>query len=162
MVLRRSDSTSATLTYLFYELAKHPEEVTKLRDELTTHLDGGTDLSNSSVRDLNHLNGIINETLRLYAVAPAGLSRLTPPEGIEIDDTFIPGNMTITCPQYVMGRSMFTLLYSSPAAILKLTRALSAGEKIYTDAKEFIPERWYSKPELIKDRTAFAPFSIGR
>lgn len=116
-MLCRSDTTSATLTYLFYELAKHPDEVSKLRDELNTHLDGGSDLSNSSIRDLNHLNGIINETLRLYTVAPTGLSRLTPPEGIEIDDTFIPGNMTITCPQYVMGRSMCTFLYSLHAAI---------------------------------------------
>lgn len=106
----RSDSTSATLTYLFYELAKHPDEVSKLRDELTTHLAGGSDLSSSKIRDLSHLNGIINETLRLYAVAPTGLPRVTPPEGIEIDDTHIPGNMTITCPQYVMGRSMFQIL----------------------------------------------------
>jgi tryprostatin B 6-hydroxylase len=26
---------------------------------------------------------------------------------------------------------------------------------------EFIPERWYSKPELIKDATAWAPFVKG-
>jgi cytochrome P450 len=27
---------------------------------------------------------------------------------------------------------------------------------------EFIPERWYSRPELIKDKRAYAPFSIGK
>lgn len=26
---------------------------------------------------------------------------------------------------------------------------------------EFIPERWYSQPELILDKRAFAPFSYG-
>lgn len=26
---------------------------------------------------------------------------------------------------------------------------------------EFIPERWYKYPGLIKDRSAFAPFSLG-
>lgn len=35
------------------------------------------------------------------------------------------------------------------------------GERAYTNASEFIPERWYSRPEMIKDRGAFAPFSAG-
>ena len=26
---------------------------------------------------------------------------------------------------------------------------------------DFIPERWYSRPELIHDERAFAPFSVG-
>ena len=27
---------------------------------------------------------------------------------------------------------------------------------------DFVPERWYSKPELILDRSGFAPFSLGK
>lgn len=27
---------------------------------------------------------------------------------------------------------------------------------------DFIPERWYSQPELILDRGGFAPFSLGK
>ena len=38
---------------------------------------------------------------------------------------------------------------------------LIIGEKVYTNAHAFVPERWYSRPELIKERNAFAPFSIG-
>jgi cytochrome P450 len=34
-------------------------------------------------------------------------------------------------------------------------------EKTYTRCDDFIPERWSSQPELIKDKEAFAPFSIG-
>jgi tryprostatin B 6-hydroxylase len=34
-------------------------------------------------------------------------------------------------------------------------------ETIYPRATEFIPERWYSSPDLIKDQKATAPFSIG-
>jgi hypothetical protein len=34
-------------------------------------------------------------------------------------------------------------------------------EKIYTDVRNFIPERWYAKPEMIKESGAFAPFSAG-
>jgi cytochrome P450 len=36
-----------------------------------------------------------------------------------------------------------------------------ADESIYEKANEFIPERWYSKPDMIKHKDAFAPFSTG-
>ncbi|KAA6415515.1 MAG: cytochrome P450 [Lasallia pustulata] len=139
IIVAGSDTTSATLTHLFYELAKNPDHVLKLREELASHLASGSDLSHQQIKNLDHLNAVINETLRLYPVAPMGLARLTPPEGIEIEETYIPGNMTVSCPQYVIGRS----------------------ENIYADAKAFVPERWYSKPEMIKDKSAFAPFSTG-
>ncbi|KAI1327022.1 cytochrome P450 [Xylariaceae sp. FL0255] len=35
-------------------------------------------------------------------------------------------------------------------------------EEAYDAPHDFIPERWYSKPELIKDKRAFAPFAMGR
>ena len=113
----RSDTTSATLTHLFYELAKNPDQVLKLRDELASHLASGSDLSHQQIKNLDHLNAVINETLRLYPVAPMGLARLTPPEGIEIEGTYIPGNMTVSCPQYVIGRSEFSTSYSLRAAV---------------------------------------------
>ncbi|KAL8786743.1 MAG: hypothetical protein Q9195_008077 [Heterodermia aff. obscurata] len=36
------------------------------------------------------------------------------------------------------------------------------GEKYFVKADEFIPERWYSKPEMVKDRRAHVPFSVGK
>jgi len=35
-------------------------------------------------------------------------------------------------------------------------------DKSFAQASEFIPERWYSRPELVADQRAFTPFSIGR
>lgn len=35
-------------------------------------------------------------------------------------------------------------------------------ESAFEKPEEFIPERWYSKPELIKDRRAFMPFGTGK
>ena len=34
-------------------------------------------------------------------------------------------------------------------------------EDNYEQAVEFVPERWYSKPDMIKHKNAFAPFSLG-
>ena len=36
------------------------------------------------------------------------------------------------------------------------------GELYFEKADEYIPERWYSKPEMVKNRQAHVPFSIGR
>lgn len=61
--------------------------------------------SHSDLAHLEHLNSVINEALRLYPPVPSALQRLTPPEGLTVAGTYIPGNVTIYCPQYVIGRS---------------------------------------------------------
>lgn len=38
---------------------------------------------------------------------------------------------------------------------------VSVAEEVYGRATKFIPERWYSSPELIKKEGAFASFSLG-
>ncbi len=40
-------------------------------------------------------------------------------------------------------------------------RLMPADEEIYTDALRFVPERWYARPEMIKEPGACAPFSLG-
>lgn len=42
-----------------------------------------------------------------------------------------------------------------------VTNTQKPDEDIYTDCLSFVPERWYSRPEMIKNKDAFAPFSIG-
>lgn len=88
------------------EFARHPEQIQKLRDELAPYMpDPDADVSHQDVATLVHLNAIIYETLRMYPPVPTALLRQTPPEGIEIEGVYIPGNMTVWCPQYAIGRS---------------------------------------------------------
>ncbi|KAF5861387.1 hypothetical protein ETB97_000350 [Aspergillus alliaceus] len=35
------------------------------------------------------------------------------------------------------------------------------AETVYQNAQDFIPERWYLYPEMIKERSAYAPFTTG-
>lgn len=35
------------------------------------------------------------------------------------------------------------------------------ARECFVHPDDFIPERWYSEPELILDRSGFAPFSLG-
>lgn len=95
---------------------------------------------------------------RLNPPVPTALQRLTPPEGIMLGDVHIPGGTTVWCPQYAMMRSM-----SRPGSFARPKPLLrqSTDERNYTQAETFIPERWYSRPELIRNKNAFFPFSIG-
>ena len=62
-------------------------------------------LSNDrALQELPHLTGLINETLRLHPPVPSGGLRDTPPEGLTLGSTYIPGNTTVLIPQYSLGR----------------------------------------------------------
>jgi len=111
IIVAGSDTTAAAFTYLFYHLACDPEQVKKLRDELRPLTQG--DWSDTNVRHAPHLNGAINEALRLHPPVASGVSRLTPKEGLMIGETYIPGNVTFIMPPYVMGRGVSGYLSSA-------------------------------------------------
>ncbi|QDS68051.1 hypothetical protein FKW77_009742 [Venturia effusa] len=139
LIVAGSDTTSATLVYMFYYLAKNPSIASKARDELKPFCsDDGSFNHREAIRN-DYVNGIINEALRLHPPVPSGLQRLTPREGLKVGETFIPGDATVWCPQYTLGRS----------------------QSAYVDPEQFIPERWSTQPELIKNKNAFFPFSLG-
>ncbi|KAK2734555.1 hypothetical protein FQN55_002597 [Onygenales sp. PD_40] len=135
-----SDTTAATLTYVLYHLARDPTQVAKLRAELEPLLEGGKKtLDPKDVSSAKHLDAVLHEVMRMHPVIPSGYPRLTPPEGMTVNGTYIPGGTTVVIPLWALGRS----------------------EDAYVRANEFIPERWYSQPELIKNRHCFATFSLG-
>ncbi|KAF2129144.1 cytochrome P450 [Dothidotthia symphoricarpi CBS 119687] len=138
IVIAGSDTVAATLAFLFFYLARHPNHVAKLRAELLPFRRPDSTFAHQDIANAVHLNALISETLRLHPPAST-LMRTTPPEGIRVADTYIPGDMTVFSSQFVIGRS----------------------EAVYQHAAQFCPERWYSQPELIKHPAGYAPFSIG-
>jgi cytochrome P450 len=142
-------------------LAKDPQHVSKLREEIAPVVEPSGEVSNFKLQYLDHLNAIINETLRLHPPVPTAIPRLTPPEGITIGDTYVPGNITVWCPPYVLGRSQYNKSIKQCTFPRLRTLIPQLDEEIYANAKMFIPERWYSKPELVKEKSAFSPFATG-
>ncbi|KAL4790551.1 cytochrome P450 [Aspergillus venezuelensis] len=144
MIITGSDTTGVSLANAFYFLAKHPAVLKKLQAELdaafpkTSQTSG---LSNETLRRLSYLEAVINETLRLKPAVPSGQPRQTPPEGLQVDEMWIPGDTIVVIPQYVIQRD---------------DRYFPSGEK-------FIPERWLNgKERLITHEEAFFPFQLGR
>lgn len=102
------------MIYLFYRLALDPQQAQKLRTELESlH----SIYDPKALKSLDHLNGAINETLRLHPSVPTGGYRESPAQGIEIAGTFIPGHTTIVTPRYTMGRRTFFFSFLLPPSI---------------------------------------------
>jgi tryprostatin B 6-hydroxylase len=95
-----SDTVAPTLVFAIYQLALNPDKAEKLHQEVKDV--SIKDLA--TLKKLPYLNAVIMETLRLHPAVPTGGNRDTPPEGMMIDGTFIPGNTTIVAPRYVLGR----------------------------------------------------------
>ncbi|RDL30137.1 uncharacterized protein BP5553_10415 [Venustampulla echinocandica] len=139
IVVAGSDTTAATLTCLFYELATHRAKLEKLQTEIDAYFKEVETPSNASLSKLPYLDGVINETLRLHPPTPSGLQRQTPPEGLTVGNVFIPGNTLVQVPMHTLFRD----------------------DRSFQNASEFIPERWTTQSELTKNVSVFTPFSIG-
>ncbi|KAI8626128.1 cytochrome P450 monooxygenase-like protein [Xylariaceae sp. FL1651] len=134
-VVAGSDTTRAALIGIWWYLCKYPEHAVKIQAEIE-----GVDVNDvNALAVLPHLNGVMHETLRLVPPAMTGGNRITGPNGLLVGDTLIPPGTKVTAPKYVIHRM----------------------ESAWVQPNEFIPERWYSRPELIKDKRAYAPFSFG-
>ncbi|KAJ3540924.1 hypothetical protein NM208_g4841 [Fusarium decemcellulare] len=140
IVVAGSDTTSATTSCLLYELARHPQIYSQLQAEIDAYKKSHEQSDQSSLAQLKYLQACIDESLRLHPVLPSGVQRMTPPEGMQIDDVFIPGDTIITNPSHTMHRD----------------------ERCFACPDEFIPERWTSRPDLVKDASVYAPFMVGR
>lgn len=95
-----SDTTAPSLTTLLYLLVRHPKDVDKIQKELR-HVNY-RDVS--SIATLPHLNGAINEAMRLLPAVLTFVTRVSPPEGMYIDGTYIPGDIKLAAPRYSIGR----------------------------------------------------------
>ncbi|CZR55094.1 related to isotrichodermin C-15 hydroxylase (cytochrome P-450 monooxygenase CYP65A1) [Phialocephala subalpina] len=125
------ETTSSSLTWATYLLAKHPETQNRLREEIRAALpspsaaaDPNFDLA-TVLESLPLLHGICNETLRLYPPVPTTVR-------FAIRDTMI-GNEHIPAG---------TKVYLSPWGI-------NRSPHLWENASEFVPERWID-PETWK------------
>ncbi|KAI5919296.1 cytochrome P450 [Camillea tinctor] len=134
-VVAGSDTTRAALIGTWWFLSKYPEHAAKIQAEIED-----VDVTDANaLATLPHLNGVTHEALRLIPPAMTGGSRITGPNGLMVDDVLIPPRTKVTAPKFVIHRM----------------------ESSFAEPDEFIPERWYSRPELIRDKRAYAPFSYG-
>ncbi|CUS12614.1 unnamed protein product [Tuber aestivum] len=66
VLLAARETTAVTLSWTLYELARHPELVQKLREEILERLGPGGKPTYTDLKVMKYSQRVINETLRLY------------------------------------------------------------------------------------------------
>ncbi|KAG4441033.1 hypothetical protein IFR05_003488 [Cadophora sp. M221] len=138
IIIAGSDTVSTTLTRTFHLLAKQPSILKKLQTEVDECAKRG-ELTVEGTRNLPYLNAVVNESLRLFNPVPMGAHAASPPSGVHVAGTFIPGNIQVSVP---------------PCALM-------TDPRYFEKPDEYIPERWGDWDEGVKDRRAFFPFGYG-
>ncbi|EFQ92355.1 hypothetical protein PTT_10567 [Pyrenophora teres f. teres 0-1] len=141
MIVAGSETTAVTLATALFYLAKHPAKQAKLQHLLNQRMPGGyINWSYEKARSISYLDDIINETLRLQPALMTGGARETPAKGIQIDDTYIPGNTNVVIPISLIQRD----------------------RRWWQQAEEFVPERFGElKQEMETEGAPYLPFSLG-
>lgn len=131
------DTTSATLTWAVYLLLTHPDVLTKLCEEVSGSRSQESEktASTETRNPTPYLDAVINETLRLYPAAPAGLRMAT--QDLEYKGFIIPKGGLLAYSIYATHRQ----------------------ESAFPDALQFKPERWLGDKKL--DTFDYLPFGYG-
>ncbi|OKL55434.1 hypothetical protein UA08_09300 [Talaromyces atroroseus] len=140
IILAGSETTSIGLTYASYFLITHKDAMRKLRAELTQHFKNERDITIISVNQLEYLQAVLQETLRLRPPITNGFPRQTPKEGAIIDGQFVPEGTVVNINHWAAYQSKANFLYPD----------------------EFRPERWLGDKQFDGDnKDSFQPFSVG-
>ncbi|KAH8357472.1 hypothetical protein KR200_003334 [Drosophila serrata] len=131
------DTTTASMSFVLYALAKYPETQSRLREELQLHqLPKDADLD--SLNELAYLEAFIKEVLRLYTIVPT--------TGRQTTRATVIGGRT-----YCAGITLWINMYG-----------LAHDADYYPDPYAFKPERWLvSEGSSPPPAFSYIPFSGG-
>ena len=133
MAFAGSETTAISLAAVFYYLVRNGRCLDQLLKEiddavasgkLTSREDGLTSWSES--QSLPYLDACIKEAFRMHPAAGLPLERITPPEGIEINGVWIPGNTIVGCSAWVIHKR--PEIWGTDVEIYRPERWLEANE----------------------------------
>ena len=130
------DTTSNTMQWMLYLLAKNPSVQSRVRDEVLRVIPGDLEPDSNSLQRLHLVRSTIKETLRLYPVLIATGRVLE--HDIVLSGYHIPANTSLLLMHHAMGRR----------------------EDIFENALDFSPERWLKETNSNKVN-AFASIPFG-
>ena len=122
------DTTSNTMQWVLYMMAKNPDKQEVLRQEVLSVLGNETMATPTMLAEMPYLKAWVRETLRLYPVLTA-ISRVLPTD-IILSGYHIPAGTQVDCFSYFM----------------------SHDEGVFENAQEFKPERWLRDKEQLESR----------
>ncbi|KAL1768670.1 cytochrome P450 3A31 [Sigmodon hispidus] len=131
------ETTGSTLAFTLYLLATHPDVQKKLQEEIDTALPNKAPPNYDNIMEIEYLDMVLNETLRLYPVTNR-LERVCKTD-VKIGGVFIPKWSIVMVPVYV----------------------LQHDPQHWTEPEEFHPERFSKENKGNISPYVFLPFGTG-
>lgn len=131
------DTSTSTVTFMLYELARHPEILARLQEEQDRVLAGAAPTPEQLEKQLPYLDMVLDEILRLYPPAWVGPRRAV--------REFQFGGYTVPRGSYIS--------YCSWAS--------HRIPEVFPDPEVFIPERFARERKAALPRGAYVPFGGG-
>ncbi|XP_051061442.1 cytochrome P450 3A31 [Phodopus roborovskii] len=131
------DTTSSTLAFALYLLATHPDIQKKLQEEIDVTLPNKARPNYDKVMEMEYLDMVLKETLRLYPIANR-IERICK-QDVGMDGVLVPKGSVVTIPVF----------------------ALHHDPQYWPEPEGFHPERFSKENKGSIDPYAFLPFGIG-
>ncbi|KAB5523790.1 hypothetical protein PHYPO_G00156470 [Pangasianodon hypophthalmus] len=131
------ETSSSTLSFLFYNLASNPETMKKLQEEIDATFPNKAEVDYDAVMNMDYLDAALNESLRLYPIA-IRLERVCK-KTVEINGLTIPKDTVFFVPTYPLHRD----------------------PEYWTDPETFNPERFTQENKESIDPYTYMPFGLG-
>lgn len=132
-----SDTTSVALSWLFFEIYRHPEIEHKVLTEIMEVLGNNDLVGYEELKQFRYLEMVIKESLRLHP--PVYLYARTTTEPTVLGEFTIPTGVEVVIPVY----------------------ALHRNPRYWENPEVFNPERFTPENSQFRHPFAFLPFSAG-
>ncbi|KAI3340292.1 cytochrome P450 monooxygenase CYP539B5 [Ustulina deusta] len=133
VLLAGRDTTAATLSWAFYELAAYPDKVDRLRAEVLEFVGEDGTPTYEVLKNMKYLRYTLQETLRLHPAVPLNMKEA-------LADTVLPGAPGGLSISVLKGD---TVCYNAMTLHRRRDLYPPVSEK-FADPYLFSPERWYS------------------
>jgi cytochrome P450 len=137
LIFAGHDTSTSTLSFLVYELARHPRALRALREEQDRVLGGRVPTAEELVHDLPYLDMVLDETLRLYPPAWIGPRRAV--RDFEFAGASVPAGAHVNYCSWASHRI----------------------PEVFPEPEAFIPERFERERKAALPRGAYVPFGGG-
>jgi cytochrome P450 len=132
------DTSTSTLTFMMYELARRPDVVERLQEEQDRVLGGDTPDLETLERDMPYLEMVLDEVLRLYPPAWIGPRRAV--REFEFNGHIVPQGAYLNYCSWASHRI----------------------PEVFPEPEAFIPERFSKERKAALPRGAYVPFGGGK
>ncbi|KAK8774327.1 hypothetical protein V5799_011140 [Amblyomma americanum] len=133
------DTTSAALAFTMYLVAKHPEEQARILEEVEARFPGAAELSFDQLHQLERLDAVVKESLRLYPSVPIMVMRQCA-QDTTVLGRFIPAGVTVVAPPWH--------IHHDP--------------QLWPEPDEFRPDRFLGEGSNQRHIATYFPFGLGQ